>query len=746
MTKYAKRAYLGITIGLLGMALYLSPQGWYLEEKYGLGWLFQLRGPVSAPEEIIIIAIDRESTNQLGLPVSPNFWPWPREIHARLIDQLAQFDAEIIVLDLLFLASSAVTEHDHQLAKTIENAGNVIIVERLEFEQQDFSDSQTESLQFKLFKERSAPLLPEISSSVMAHAPFPLPKEPPINAYWAFKPGMGDAPTIPVVVLQAYALHAYNELFALLDKVQVPGIKRLPASLDQIKDIEAVIFFLRELFIDQPEIKQQLISELHASNLDYQKRKLILSLVNLYTGPEAHYLNFYGPPRNIETIPAYQILQPNEESINVLPNKIRGKVVFVGLSAATHIETDQIRDTYHTVFTDAEGIEISGVEIAATAFANLLENKPVSAFPYAGSLVLIFTMGLTLGFVFPVLSNQTLSAASIITAVAYTAVAWLMFKQAGIWLPLIIPLLIIIPGTIFGSVLLNYYTAKQERDQLLELFGQFTPERVVGDLTRHINANLRKDQLVFGACMFTDIQGYTTLAEKMDVRELRRLIDDYFRILSRSVRENNGVVSEKIGDAMLAIWEATTASKMLREEACEAGLAIIKNLDSFNRESSHPALPTRIGIHFGKLLVSKLGSMDNYIYRVIGDLVNTTSRIENANKFLGTRLLVTGEVIAGIDRFLTRPLGSFQLAGRSKPVCLFELIDYQQTASDKQRLLCTLFANALDAYSQQHENAVRQWTEILKLFPDDGATKFYLGLCAQSSPDQWEPVIKFTKK
>lgn len=753
MTKYARQAFLGITIGLLGMTFYLSPQGWYLEEKYGLDWLFQLRGALPAPDDVMIITIDSQSANKLGLALAPpDFWPWPRNLHAQLIDRLHQSGARVIVLDLIFRKAGATPEHDLQLAQAIKNAGNVIVVERLFTKEYDLADSPDNPSGFKLIEEKSIPLLKEISAAVLAHAPFPLPdKFPiPINAYWAFKPGIGDSPTIPTVVLHAYAHEVYDHLIALLRKIHPFNTAHFQQYQDQTNDLESAILFLRQLFINHPEIKPKIMSELrHNTTFNTRQKQLIQALVNLYAGQEAYYLNFYGPPRTIQTIPYYQFLQPvakEKKQPDALLDQVRGKAVFVGLSQLTHAEYEITRDAYDTVFTDSKGVKISGVEIAATAFANLLENKPVNAFPDAGSLVLIFAMGLTLGFVFPVLSNQALSAASIITAVAYTAVAWLMFKQAGIWLPLIIPLFIIIPGTIFGSVLLNYYTAKQERDQLLELFGQFTPDRVVGDLTRNIDASLSKDQLVFGACMFTDIQGYTTLAEKMDVRELRRLIDDYFQVLSRSVRQNNGVVSEKIGDAMLAIWETTSASKTLREESCEAGLAIVNNLDSFNQENSHPALPTRIGIHFGKLLVSKLGSMDNYIYRVIGDLVNTTSRIENANKFLGTRLLVTGEVIAGIDRFLTRPLGSFQLAGRSKPVCLFELIDYQQTASDKQRLLCALFSNALDAYSQQHENAVRQWTEILELFPDDGATKFYLRLCAQSSPDQWEPVIKFTKK
>ncbi|MDR4653103.1 MAG: hypothetical protein MRJ52_12055, partial [Nitrosomonas sp.] len=78
MSKRIRQILLGIFTGLLGCLIYLAPQGWALEEKYGLYWLFQFRGATPPPDEVMVIAIDRPSANQLELPVSPNFWPWPR--------------------------------------------------------------------------------------------------------------------------------------------------------------------------------------------------------------------------------------------------------------------------------------------------------------------------------------------------------------------------------------------------------------------------------------------------------------------------------------------------------------------------------------------------------------------------------------------------------------------------------------------------------------------------------------------
>ncbi|MDR4517045.1 MAG: adenylate/guanylate cyclase domain-containing protein [Nitrosomonas sp.] len=746
MTKHFKRILLGICVGLFAIAVYLTPQGQLLEEEYGLYWLFQLRGTTPAPDEVIVVAADRPSAIQMGLPVNPRFWPWPRDYHARLIEQLAQAGAAIIVLDLVFDSPGPEPEHDRALAEAIEKAGNVILVERLSAAPPENADA----FQLQIIQHRRIAPLPEIAAATLSHVPFPLPRIPRINAYWAFKADTGDFPTMPIVALQAFSLGVYDDFIALLQEIENFDIADLPTHKEQITDLESLILNLREKFVNHPGIKQQLLSELRKNKgLDNHTKYYIHVLANLYSNQPYHYLNFYGPPRTIHTVPYHQILLPNDTGANAYQSilgTIKGKAVFVGLSAATQSEQDIVRDSYHTVFTESEGRQIDGVEIAATAFANLLENKPISPFPHEGSLGLLFIMGLTLGFIFPLLSNRKLLIISFFLAGGYTFFAWLIFKQANIWLPLITPLLIVIPGSVFGATVLKYLIARHERDQLLELFGQFTPERVVGDFSRQVDSVLHKDQLVFGALLFTDIKGYTTLAEEMDVRQLRLLMDDYFNVLSQSVRQNNGSVSEKIGDAMLAIWESTSASKALRKHACEAGLSIVNNVNKFNKDSRHHKLPTRIGIHFGKLLVSKLGSMDNYIYRVVGDLVSTTSRIEGTNKFLGTNLLVTNELMDGIDCFLTRPVGSFRFAGKSLPVNLSELITYRQKASESQLLLCEMFTDALNAYLLQQHSAIQKWTHILKQFPGDGPTKFYLNVCTQSPPNQWKPVIEFTEK
>lgn len=110
--RWLKYFLLGIFTGLLGAIVHLSPAGLWLEEKFGLYWLFHLRGAVTAPDNVM--AIDQPSATQLGLPITPRLWP--RDLHAQVIEQLTQAGVRIIVFDHIFDTPGALATHEEELA------------------------------------------------------------------------------------------------------------------------------------------------------------------------------------------------------------------------------------------------------------------------------------------------------------------------------------------------------------------------------------------------------------------------------------------------------------------------------------------------------------------------------------------------------------------------------------------------------------------------------------------------------
>ncbi len=734
----------GVCVGLFGVMIYLTPLGLALEEKFGLYGLFHLRGTVPAPHDVMVVAIDQSSATQLNLPIKPNLWP--HSIHARLIEQLTDAGARVIAFDLIFDTPGKMPEHDVQLAAAMKQARNVVVVERLNFEKSDLFIDQVDPVNAGMVKEGSARLMPIIADAVLAHAPFPLPRASRVNTYWTFKASAGDIPTLPVVALQIFTLPIYDDFVRLLRKTSPENVARLSIHQDSL-NIDDAIFTLRNIFVSAPHIARQMLTELtHDTSLDHKEKRMIQALIKLYAGDEIRHLNFFGPPRSVQTVPYHQILTEQ-----IAEYDFKDKAVFVGFSAATQPEQDRIRDDYHTVFSNADGLFISGVEIAATAFANLLDDRPVRPLSWVGSFGVLFLLGFSFGFIFLLLPNRIATVAGVVLIIIYAGIAVYQFQVASIWLPLVTPLLLQMPLALFGAVLLKYIAAKRERAQLKDAFGYFLPERVVNDIAKNAGPIISNNQLVYGTCLATDAEKYTALAEKMDPQQLSQLMNDYYTALFEPVRQHQGIVSDVVGDAMLAIWASPTANSDLRKQACLACLDISDAVERFNQGSNRPPLPTRIGLHFGEMLLGHIGALRHYEYRAVGNIVNTANRIQGANKYLGTRLLLSSEVVAGLDEFLTRPLGNFLLAGKSDPVNLAELVTRKQQASSEQLWLCETFTSALHAYQlQQWYEACEGFTEILKVLPTDGPAQFFLEYCQnlihQSPTDLWSATIHLASK
>ena len=255
------------------------------------------------------------------------------------------------------------------------------------------------------------------------------------------------------------------------------------------------------------------------------------------------------------------------------------------------------------------------------------------------------------------------------------------FARQGSWPPLIIPLAMQLPAAIFASILCKYVRACQERGNVRKALQLYLPDNVVTELTSDLSFIRTGDRMVYSACLITDAWHYTTLSEKLTPAELSKLMKDYFEHLFRPVNECDGQVCNVIGDSMLALWPSVQPLAKPRANACQAALRIQKAVEQFNRKHPETSLPTRIGLHYGYLLMGNIGAESHFEYAPVGDIVNTASRIEGLNKLLGTRILASEEAIQGITGIATRRLGMFLFAGKTQPITIHELL----TAGDENR-------------------------------------------------------------
>ena len=247
------------------------------------------------------------------------------------------------------------------------------------------------------------------------------------------------------------------------------------------------------------------------------------------------------------------------------------------------------------------------------------------------------------------------------------------------------PLFIQSPLAFISGVVWNYVETNRERQHIRKALAYYVPDEVVDQLAKNIVDIKNSGQMVYGACLFADVAGYTTLSEKMNPQQLTQLMHRYFEATLTPIRRNGGLIVELKGDSILAIWKAAQPSPALKKQACLAALDLAKAVDLFNDSLTDLNLPTRIAVHFGEIFHGNVGAGEYYQYGLRGDTVNTASRIDGLNKYLGTKILVTQEVLDQTDGVLTREVGKFLLKGKTQPLIVHELLCRLEESDERQK-------------------------------------------------------------
>lgn len=739
----------GILTGLLGVILTVLPIGRTLEEDVGLDLLFKLRGIRPPPSEVAIVTLDKNSADIMNLPTNPD--RWPRRYYADLIARLNELGAQVLVFNMDFDENRPDAD-DSLFAKAMQQHRNVILTQYLSREKMVIKDEKGRAKNY-IEIEKTRPAVQVLAESAIAIAPFPLPKFPvKVNRYWLFKPGAGDIPTLPVVVFQVYALSAYEQLITnLCDAVPHLSLNftRSPQELIQNHAIEQHIRRLKYVFLNEviPDSFFHRLEQTGMSALEDKQKQLLKALVSMYTSERSHYLNLYGPPGTIPTYPFQVFFDPEVSTINPAID-LRGKVIFIGVAGLTWMEQQK---GFPTVFTSEHGLDLSSVELAASAFANLLENLPIQPFSFQKQLAIVFLWGIAVGIL--CFSLTTIWAALIlfVLSAVYFCITFYQFSQNGTWLPFVILILLQGPAAYFGTLLCKYFQAKKEGKNIRKAFGYYLPNHVVDELSKDLSSPSSNGQLVFGTCLMTDAAFYTALAESLEPKELAVFMNNYFKQLFMPIRQHHGVVSDVVGDSMLAIWTTAKPDIEQRKHACLAALEIADLHTRLATSTGVKKLDTRIGLHSGEMMIGNIGAMDHFEYTPIGDIVNTASRIEGLNKYLGTKLLVTADVLEGLDGFAKRRLGRFLLVGKTKPVEVFELLGTDDHASEPIRNMVGEFEAALQLFELKDWTGAKQkFNSILSREEKDGPSRYFVICCKKyenqpPAPD-WDGVIRFDRK
>ncbi|MDX2457074.1 MAG: adenylate/guanylate cyclase domain-containing protein [Gammaproteobacteria bacterium] len=668
MRRLVKGLIFGILTGLVGVILGLTPLGVDFEKRVGLDWLFKVRGSIEPPPEVAVVAINERDIAGLGLPRLPR--DWPRSIHGELIEKLVERGVSVIVFNMNFRRPKLAGD-DAVFARAVADSERVVLFERLNGKRQPIFDSQGQQTG-TVWVEELVPPIPELAEAAKVLAPFPVPKVQ-VNVYqfWSFKPSAGYVATIPSAALQVFTLPVQQRWMTVLEQAGAMGLEGLPrteSGVGRAAGVNRLSQQLHSIFANDPALKDRVQTALAGdASLTADERRLMTALAGLYSGGDNRYLNFYGPPGSIPNIP-YNAVMKGESATN-----LNGKVVFVGLS---DLYDPGQPDRFYTVFTNDDGVDLSGVEIAATAFANMLTDRslrPAGVLATAGILLLA---GFILGTGIYLLSATIAVPLALLLSGLYIAGVQTAFNAVDLWLPLAIPVLVQLPIALFVGLLAQYLTEAHSRKQLKSVFGQYVPPEIVDEMSRHPDGDFSVEgESRELSVLFCDIRGFTTISESLAADELKQLLNQFFTPMTRIIFEQRGTIDKYVGDMVMAFWGAPVQDPGHRQHAVEAALAMLDQVVAMRPgfcERNWPEVNIGIGINTGVMNVGDMGSEYRRAYTVIGDAVNLGSRLEGLTKFYGVPLIVSETTAAGLDGILLRCLDRVKVKGKNEPVTIYE--------------------------------------------------------------------------
>jgi len=238
------------------------------------------------------------------------------------------------------------------------------------------------------------------------------------------------------------------------------------------------------------------------------------------------------------------------------------------------------------------------------------------------------------------------------------------------------------------AVLLRNTSARERRLQsafdhtLLELeglqqaFHQFAPQAVVEDIIqRGVSIHGERREVTV---LFADIVGFTTISERIEPDAIVRMLNGYFRAMTRAISDHNGRVGKFIGDGIMAMFGVPDPNPWQAMDAVQAALAMREALPVYNRELEADGLAPitiGVGIHRGTVVAGVLGSQELMEYTVIGDVVNAASRIEHFTRDFGVDIIISDAVAQALDkRFRLDPLQPVEIRGKQEKVPLFAVV------------------------------------------------------------------------
>ena len=293
--------------------------------------------------------------------------------------------------------------------------------------------------------------------------------------------------------------------------------------------------------------------------------------------------------------------------------------------------------------------------------------------------------------------------------------------------------------------------AEKQEKKIRNIFQRYVPHDVIEEFSNNPETMLIGSSRVL-AVLFSDIRGFTTISETMLSDKVVESLNKYFGLMVDVVMNHGGIVDKYMGDAIMAFFGAPVKHENDLLLAVQTGLGMLDELKSYNQwqvQHNRPPISIGIGVNYGTVTVGNIGSERKMDYTVIGDMVNTASRLESLTKKYGRSFIISESVYDNVKNHVPcQQLDIVAVKGRHSGIPIYSVLS-RLSSSEKEAL--QIYSEALDLYYKKiFREALNLFRKGQNLFRPDGIFELYINRCLEfikrPPPDNWTGVTVMKTK
>lgn len=742
MPSFANKKVLHGTLIAFSTALLVNA-GFYIGLFDGLELkAFDMRAQYSNSQpssDVAIILVDEASLR--GMNPIVGRWPWPRSVHADVVDFLAMGGAKAVMFDILFTENERVSgtrkgvlaPGDKSLVESTASAGNIYHAAQIVVDEEDeYNKSLLNRAMPEDFISRFSVEVNGVPAS--SHNNYYLPFK---ELYTASK-GVG----IVEFLSDSDGIYRRTKLFRNYKGNYYPVLPMAPL-LDILKP--------ESISQEEDRIILNGVNEEYWAGLHHQSKKPNSKTLEIPLQKDGSYLvNMHGgfkPYSMSGVLSSIQKIKLGElESLAVSPDEFKDKVVFIGGSA---VGIEDLKPT-------SMGGNTPGVYLHAAVYSDIIRSDFLR---YSGKLITAFSiLAFSIVVTVTILWSRNMVFYQLVTpfliAFAYIAISFWWFKH-NVLIDVIAPTLSIVIAWMGSFAFLSITEGKDKR-KIKKMLSQYVSPSILATLVDKSPSDVLKAEVGSKenlTVLFSDIRGFTSISERLEPEKVVELLNGYLSEMVDVIFEHEGTLDKFIGDAIMSFWGAPLKVDDHGVRAVLAALDMRRQLEIFNQRldaTEGIRLEIGIGINTGEVILGNIGSEKKLDYTIIGDNVNLASRMEGLTKMYGAPILITESTYEEIKNTIPcRIVDMVKVVGKKKGVRIFEPVDVLQGEGENN--LIPLSEAGFDNYLKRNwDAAMVNYSQILSFKPDDKTSKIFLARCASyklaEPPADWDGAFTLLRK